>query len=105
MTTNRDKQLDRSKTRGLAAAASDDEVGYNWLGHEMGSGAAQIDALLLVGAPMKTLEAARGGVQEHIRHLAVEHDFLVRECEGIFRFDFRREHGLIPDRPAGEQVS
>ncbi len=56
----------------------------NWLGHR--GGAAAIDTLLLNGATLEALEFHRGAVQEHLRHLRVEHGLTIFEDNGIFRF-------------------
>lgn len=56
----------------------------NWLGHR--GGAAAIDTLLLNGATLEALEFHRGAIQEHLRHLRVEHGLTISEDGGIFRF-------------------
>lgn len=56
----------------------------NWLGHR--GGAAAIDTLLLHGATLEAMEFHRGAIQEHLRHLRVEHGLNVLEEDGRFRF-------------------
>jgi hypothetical protein len=58
----------------------------NWLGGQAGSGAAQVNALLLVGATMEQLEACRGGVRELFHSLRTKYGLEVFEEEGIFKF-------------------
>ncbi|UAA39766.1 hypothetical protein KIH87_05250 [Paraneptunicella aestuarii] len=61
-------------------------TGKNWLGRKADSGAAQIDALLLIGATREQLEQCRGAVDEHIRFLKNKCGLEVETINGIYRF-------------------
>jgi transposase len=64
------KKLSQAVTNLLhKVVVNNDDITRNWLGHEIGSGAAMIDALLLTGATMEALKFTRGGVYQHFRHL------------------------------------
>lgn len=85
MSKNRDKPVDQVKTKSLMCDVSANALGKrNWLGHTQG--AAMIDAMLLVGAPREALEVARGAVDEHLRHLRLDHGLEVTDENGMFRF-------------------
>ena len=60
--------------------------GKNWLGHKVGSGAAKIDALLLVGATRVQLDTCRGAVDNHINHLKDKHGLEVYIESDIYKF-------------------
>jgi len=45
----------------------------NWLGHQVGSGAATLDHLLLNGATLDELKEERDAVENHLRHLRGDH--------------------------------
>lgn len=90
MSRNRDKELDKTRTRELILNPGRPKYsgGENWLGHGgRGGKNANVDELLLDGAPMERLLKERGAVREHFRHLAEEHDLLVEEVTGLFRFN------------------
>lgn len=88
MTIDRNLSLDRQATREVLEGRrlTDDGV-TNWLGHRVGSGAAQIDRMLIHGASMQELSAARGAIEEHLRHLREDHGLRVIEANGIWKFD------------------
>ncbi|GAB4266085.1 hypothetical protein [Deferrisoma sp.] len=89
MTTRRNKELDRRETiaqirdPSLRGAGRPDPV--SWLGHRGGAG--QIDYLLLEGATWEQMEAARGGVEGHLRHLKLDHGLPIRREGSRFLFD------------------
>jgi hypothetical protein len=89
LSTNRDRELDRQRTREVLRGGSraDGSGGRNWLGHT--KGAARVDELVVDGTTLAELEEARGGVENHLRHLRVEHDLPVVQCNGLFSFDRR----------------
>ena len=60
--------------------------GKDWLGRTRGSGAAKLNALLLVGATMDELEACRGGVHSHFTSLKKEYGLEVVQQDGVYRF-------------------
>jgi hypothetical protein len=55
----------------------------NWLGHT--NATAQLDVLLLWGAPKSMLEETRGAVDEHLRHLREVHGIDVAQANGVWR--------------------
>jgi len=78
MSTNRDKNLDRMITLKIIHGSlinnhCDHEVGTNWLGHKLDSGADLLDRALLEGATFTELKRIRGASREHILHLEKEH--------------------------------
>ena len=88
MTTGRNIEEDRQNTAALILTSSAG-VEYrgdtpNWLGHK-GGGNSQVDAELLWGTTRARMEASRSGVDEHIRHLRVEHGLSVVERNGVYR--------------------
>jgi len=93
MSRHRDRQADLAETRRLQMntylQSRISDTKKNWLGHTTGSGAANIDALLLVGATMDELNRCRGAVGEHLMHLRDEHGLAVSNRDGIYRFEFR----------------
>lgn len=60
--------------------------GVNWLGHRHDSGAAKIDALLLVGATHQELSKCRDAVENHLSHLEQEHLLSIETVQGVTRF-------------------
>lgn len=64
--------------------------GKNWLGRQSGCGAAQINALLLVGATWEQLESCRGAVENHLRDLEKEFGLQVEARDGIYKFKFKK---------------
>ncbi|MDV5062183.1 hypothetical protein [Vibrio diabolicus] len=80
-------KVNKLEMRYLAEKVGGRYSGTNWLGRKSGCGAAQIDALLLVGATRAQLETCRGAVDEHIRFLEKECGLTVEVSkEGIYRF-------------------
>ena len=74
------------ETRYLSEQVGGLVSGRDWLGRKAGSGAAKVNALLLVGATMEQLEACRGGVKSHFSSLKKEFGLEVVENKGIYRF-------------------
>lgn len=88
MSYHRDVDHDREATRAVLAGERDGVVGRtNWLGHRVGSGAARIDELLIAGATKEEIAAARGGGDDHLRHLREVHGLLIVEAGGVWMFD------------------
>lgn len=88
MSTNRDVDLDREATRAVLAGERESVDGRaNWLGHRVGSGAARIDELLVIGATKDEIAAARGGGDDHLRHLRETHGLPLAEVNGVWMFD------------------
>jgi hypothetical protein len=105
LSRNRDKELDRVCTRELILTPGRPQYsgGANWLGHGVRSGRnAYVDELLLEGAPMERQLKERGAVRQHFDHLAQEHDLLVEEIDGRFRFD--RKHLGITDLTSDKKL-
>lgn len=85
MTTGRNIADDQARTAALLDSVPYDLTQPNWLGHK--GGAALIDAMLLLGATKAELVAGeRGAVDEHIRHLRIEHGLELVEVDGKKRF-------------------
>ncbi len=55
----------------------------NWLGHRGGNG--KIDVELLSGTTKVQMQTYRGAVNQHLRHLRVEHGLTVIERNGVYR--------------------
>jgi hypothetical protein len=90
MSFNRDVDHDRAATREVLGGQRNLADGRtNWLGHQLGSGAAQIDEMLIAGATKDQMAAARGAVDEHLRHLREEHGLPLVEAGGVWVFDRR----------------
>jgi hypothetical protein len=88
MSLNRDVNLDRKATLAvLKGQLLPIEGGRNWLGHDVNSGAAKIDEMLLHGATRNQMELARGGVEEHIRHLQKDHGLPITEAGDVLAFN------------------
>ena len=87
MTFNRNIDQDRQATTALLTDVSNGGQlpanRPNWLGHRGGN--AEIDAALLWGITMEQMQTCRGAVDEHLRHLNVEHGLTVIERNGIYR--------------------
>lgn len=81
MSFKRNLSIDRTVTASLLEKVPHDRLNNkNWLGHK--GGAAYVDAMLLIGATMEQLEEGpRGAIEQHLRHLRVEHGLEV-VCEG-----------------------
>jgi translation initiation factor 2 gamma subunit (eIF-2gamma) len=60
--------------------------GVNWLGHRHDSGAAKIDALLLVGATHQELSKCRDAVDEHLYHLQQVHGLNIETVQNRVQF-------------------
>lgn len=90
MSVNREKALDKANTKAQIENRTEQTGRTNWLGHAAAKGTAALDAMLLDGATMEQLLAKRGAVQEHFGHLKKEHDLLVEEVDGKYRFS--RKH-------------
>jgi len=92
MSSQRDKGSDRQRTAALLLevmnGAEPPAELPNWLGHT--EGAACIDAELLWGSTMPRLELCRGAVQEHFRHLRVEHGLTVDDRNDVYRLAVRQ---------------
>ncbi|KTG20624.1 hypothetical protein AUR67_10665 [Pseudoalteromonas sp. XI10] len=83
------KSLREIELQFLAEKIGGHYSGKNWLGRKSGSGAAQIEALLLVGARREQLETCRGAVDEHIRFLEKKIGLKVEiSADGIYQFKF-----------------
>ena len=90
MTTRRDQAQDRARTGDMIrrAGAGRPDNSTNWLGHRLDSGAARIDAALLIGgATREELGATRGAVARHLYHNRQEHGLRVIENQGRLMFD------------------
>jgi hypothetical protein len=88
MSVNRDKSEDLRRTGAVLAGGplqDPADPAKNWLGHT--KGAAEVDRMLLTGATREQMETARGGVDEHLRHLRVEHGLTVVNEGGVYSFD------------------
>jgi hypothetical protein len=59
----------------------------NWLGHNTGVGAEQIDLMLLTGATVEQLISVRKSYREHLDHLRDTHGLPVIELGGVYTFD------------------
>ncbi len=97
MSTDRNKELDKARTRDLIVNPSRPKYtgGENWLGHgSRGGRDAIIDDLLLDGATMERLLQERGteaSIRSHFGHLRIEHGLPVtRDQDGKYKFD--RDH-------------
>lgn len=86
MSKKRNKKTDAQITKAMVALCHVEGQKTNWLGHDIGSGAAKIDALLLVGASDDELEKMRRAVDQHIAHLRDEHDLEVETVGELRRF-------------------
>lgn len=89
MTANRNIEQDREMTLALLVDIANGAVVStdvpNWLGHH-GDGNSRIDSGLLWGSTLSWDGAPpRGGVDEHLRHLRVEHGLTVIEINGVHR--------------------
>ena len=88
MSTNRNKDSDRRNTKAQLINRTPPVGPTNWLGHKVSSGAAAIDSMLIDGATIKQMEEnARGGVQQHLRHLKLEYDLPVVKQGDKYMFD------------------
>jgi len=88
MSLNRNVDEDRAATRAVLAGQRPTAEGpTNWLGHQIASGAAKIDEMLLNGATKAEMGAARGAVDEHIRHLREAHGLPIIEAGDVLAFD------------------
>lgn len=87
MTQNRNFEEDRMRTLAMIREPQEPMAARNWLGHEVVSGAAKIDQLLLAGATWDELEKQRTSAREHIRHLEIDHGLRVIERDGKHMFD------------------
>ena len=87
MTFNRNITVDRQNTVALLAEVANGGPPTsdvpNWLEHRGGNAA--IDAELLWGTTKAQMRTHRGAVNEHLRHLNVEHGLTVIERNGIYR--------------------
>ncbi len=87
MTFNRNIPDDRQNTVALLAEVANGEPSPtavpNWLEHRGGNAA--IDVALLWGTTKAQMLMHRGGVNEHLRHLHVEHGLTVIERNGVYR--------------------
>jgi hypothetical protein len=84
---------DRTRNKIFNRECHKDPLVVNWLGHEVGSGAAQLDELLLDGAGMQSMientnRKTVGSIRTHLRHLSKEHGLpIVRDESGRYMFD------------------
>lgn len=87
MTSNRNIQEDQQNTAELITAVANSAMPpaalQNWLGHHGGN--AGIDAALLWGTTMAQMETHRRAVNEHLRHLKIEHGLTVIKRNGVYR--------------------
>jgi hypothetical protein len=87
MSTGRDFEADGAATGAVMAGRRPIADGRtNWLGHQLGSGAGQIDEMLLSGATLAEMARARGAAENHLRHLREAHGLDIVESGGVFRF-------------------
>src|SRR5262245_3251725 len=88
MSFGRDADTDRAATRDVLLGLRPQTDGdTNWLGHAIGTGAAQIDEMLLTGVTRDQMATARGGVEQHLRHLRGSHGLPIVEAGTILMFD------------------
>lgn len=89
MSTNRHIRKDQANTEALINGKELDQRDSktNWLGPRISSGAAGIDQLLLKGATLERLERERGAVNQHLRHLELEHGLHVVNNGGLLKFE------------------
>ena len=87
MTSNRNIQEDQQNTAVLLTAVANGAMPPaalpNWLDHRGGN--AGIDAQLLSGTTMRQMQTHRGAVNEHLRHLKVEHGLTIIVRNGVYR--------------------
>ena len=87
MSFNRDKALDRAKTKEQLENRVEPTGRTNWLGHAVGKGTAVLDVMLLDGATMEEMQAQRGAIAEHLTHLQVEHGLPIIQQGKKYVFD------------------
>jgi len=91
MSVKRNKESDRARTAQVLAGAPRGGIvtGENWLGHGIGTGAANIDDMLVNGNRRDELEACAGreAVGQHLYHLRKEHGLCLTERHGKLMFD------------------
>ncbi len=89
MTVNRNKRQDRERTKEqiLYPNTLSPEVGSNWLGHRTTSKASTLDTMLLNGATMPELKKVRGAINEHLRHLELDHGLSIKINGDIYKID------------------
>ncbi len=89
MSRNRDISIDRRYTKKILAGASPKDFDFkerNWLGHRLGSGAAQIDEMLIRGATADALQSVRPSYLMHLYHLDCDHGLMIRKEKGKYSF-------------------
>lgn len=89
MSFNRNKPTDIQETRkAINVGVGTIENGKNWLGHRTSCGNAKIDTLLLNrdGITKKEMLKHRRAVNEHLRHLRVEHGLTLELIGNKYRF-------------------
>lgn len=88
MSSERDVHQDRMATRQVLTGDRPIANGTkNWLDHDLNSGAAKTDEMLLMGATREQMESARGAVDQHIRHLREIHGLPITEAANLWAFD------------------
>jgi hypothetical protein len=92
MSSNRDRDHDRRRTCEVldgGLRVDDENKRRNWLGHSVGSGAANIDAMLVKGVSRERLEAeaGRSAIREHLYQLRKVHGLPIHEQNGQVAFD------------------
>ena len=87
MTFNRNIDQDRQATTALLTDVSNGGQlpanTPNWLGHRGGNG--KIDVELLSGTTKVQMLTHRGAINQHLRHLRVEHGLTIIESNGVYR--------------------
>ena len=87
MTFKRNIKQDRQQTAAMLAKVANGArcpvTLPNWLGHRGGNG--KIDVELLSGTTKAQMQTHRGAVNQHLRHLRVEHGLTVIERNGVYR--------------------
>ncbi len=87
MTFKRNIKQDRQQTAAMLATVTNGgqcpATLPNWLGHRGGNG--KIDVELLSGTTKAQMQTHRGAINQHLRHLRVEHGLTVIERNGVYR--------------------
>ena len=93
----RDPEEDRQATRDVILGRRERGDGKrNWLGHEIPSGNAEMDDLLVRGATMEELKATRRKPANQLYHLRKDHQLkIVKGGDGLLRFD-HADLGILP---------
>lgn len=93
MSKNRDIAGDQLRTREVLAGGprlSTTDPCRNWLGHELGSDAAEMDNMLADGTSVVSLLRVRAtpeASENHLKHLAMDHGLTIAmRADGRFAF-------------------